>query len=141
MALSAHKFYGPKGVGVLYVRRGVGLWLLQTGGGQERGRRSGTENIPDIVGLVRALELVQEEREAENVRPAAPRDCLVSGLLARIPGSSLSGHPERRLPGHASLVIRGVEGDQMLIVLDLAGVAACCPGRPVPAARRSPATC
>jgi cysteine desulfurase len=124
MALSAHKFYGPKGVGALYVRRGVVLWPMQTGGGQERGRRSGTENMPYIVGLARALELAQEGREAENARLAGLREGLVGGLLARIPGSSLSGHPERRLPGHASLVIPGVEADQMLIALDLAGVAA-----------------
>ncbi len=125
LSLSAHKFYGPKGVGVLYVRKGLQqLWPVQTGGGQERGRRAGTENVPYIVGMAAALELAQADRAEEAARLAALRDCLVAGLLGRIPGARLSGHPSQRLPGHASLVIPGVEADQMLIALDLLGVAA-----------------
>jgi cysteine desulfurase len=124
LSLSAHKFYGPKGVGLLYVRRGLFLLPAQTGGGQERGRRAGTENIPYIVGMARALELAQHEREAENARLLELRNCLVESLLDRIPDATLSGHPTQRLPGHASLVFRGAEANGMLIALDLLGVAA-----------------
>jgi cysteine desulfurase len=137
LALSAHKFYGPKGVGLLYVRRGINLRPVQTGGGQERGRRAGTENVPYIVGMARALELAQAERETESRRLTALRDRLAEGLLAAIPGARISGHPSRRLPGHLSLVIEGVEAEAMLIALDLAGVAAssgsaCASGSPTP---------
>ena len=137
LALSAHKFYGPKGVGLLYVRRGTRLLPAQTGGSQERGRRAGTENVPYIVGMAAALELAQAEREAEAVRLRLLRDRLVSSLLARIPDAELTGHPTQRLPGHASLVIRGVEAQSVLIALDLAGVAAssgsaCASGAPTP---------
>jgi cysteine desulfurase len=124
LALSAHKFYGPKGVGLLYVRRGTRLWATQTGGSQERGRRAGTENVPYIVGMAHALELVQAEQPAEAVRLAALRQRLAVGLLAAIPGAELTGHPTERLPGHLSLVIPGVEADAVLMALDLAGVAA-----------------
>ena len=137
LALSAHKFYGPKGVGLLYVRRGTRLLPTQTGGSQERGRRAGTENVPYIVGMATALELAQAEREAEGARLRLLRDRLVTSLLARIPGAELTGHPAQRLPGHASLVIRGVEAQSVLIALDLAGVAAssgsaCASGAPTP---------
>ena len=137
LALSAHKFYGPKGVGLLYVRRGTRLLPTQTGGSQERGRRAGTENVPYVVGMAAALELAQAEREAEAVRLRLLRDRLVTSLLARIPDAELTGHPTQRLPGHASLVIRGVEAQSVLIALDLAGVAAssgsaCASGAPTP---------
>jgi cysteine desulfurase len=137
LALSAHKFYGPKGVGLLYVRRGTRLWPTQTGGGQERGRRAGTENVPYIVGLARALELAQAERATEGACLAALRDRLAAGLLARIPDVEITGHPTQRLPGHLSLLIRGVEVEGVLIALDLAGVAAssgsaCASGSPTP---------
>ncbi|MCX6031481.1 MAG: cysteine desulfurase family protein [Chloroflexi bacterium] len=137
LALSAHKFYGPKGVGLLYMRRGLRLQPAQTGGSQERNRRAGTENVPYVVGMARALEIAQAEREVETARLSALRDRLTSGLLARIPGAELTGHPTRRLPGHVSLVIRGVEAEPMLIALDLAGVAAssgsaCASGSPTP---------
>jgi cysteine desulfurase len=137
LALSAHKFYGPKGVGLLYVRRGTRLLPAQTGGGQERGRRAGTENVAYIVGMARALELAQAEREAETLRLQALRDWLISDLLAHIPDVELTGHPAQRLPGHVSLVIRGVEAQSLLIALDLAGVAAssgsaCASGAPSP---------
>lgn len=124
LALSAHKFHGPKGVGLLYVRRGVKLWPIQTGGSQERGRRAGTENVPYIVGLARALELAQTDRAGEGSRLAALRDRLVTGLLEQIPDITVTGDPERRLPGHASFVVGGVEAEGMLIGLDLLGVAA-----------------
>ena len=137
LALSAHKFYGPKGVGLLYVRRGVRLFPVQTGGGQERGRRSGTENVPYIVGMAHALELAQAEREAEAPRLAGLRDRLIAGLMARIPDLTLTGHPTRRLSGHVSLLVAGAEAEALLIALDLAGVAAssgsaCATGAPTP---------
>jgi cysteine desulfurase len=137
LALSAHKFYGPKGIGLLYVRRGVRLVPVQTGGSQERGRRAGTENVPFIVGMASALELAQGDREREANRLAALRARLADHLLARIPGAALSGHPTQRLPGHLSLVIHGVEAEGMLIGLDLLGVAAssgsaCASGAPTP---------
>lgn len=124
LALSAHKFYGPKGVGLLYVRRGVRLWPTQTGGSQERGRRAGTENVPYIVGLACALELAQAERETETARLTALRQALIRGILDNISGAELTGHPTERLAGHASFVIPGVEADAVLMGLDLAGVAA-----------------
>lgn len=137
LALSAHKFYGPKGVGLLYVRRGVRLRPTQTGGSQERGRRSGTENVAYIVGLARALELAQAEREAESVRLLALRQRLWTGLAARIPEIELTGHPTQRLPGHLSLIVHRAEAQSLLIALDLAGVAAssgsaCASGAPTP---------
>ncbi len=137
LALSAHKFYGPKGVGLLYVRRGVRLLPVQTGGGQERGRRSGTENVPYIVGMARALELAQAEREAEAQRLAELRRRLIAGLTDRIPDITLTGHPTQRLPGHVSLLVAGVEAEALLIALDLAGIAAssgsaCATGAPTP---------
>lgn len=137
LALSAHKFHGPKGVGLLYVRRGIRCRPVQTGGSQERGRRSGTENVPYIVGMARALELAQGERDTEAARLRTLRDRLVAGLLARISDIALTGHPTWRLPGHASLVIRGVDAQSILIALDLAGIAAssgsaCASGAPTP---------
>jgi cysteine desulfurase len=124
LSLSAHKFYGPKGVGLLYVRRGVKLQPLQTGGSQERGRRSGTESVPMIVGMAHALELAQGELPASATRLMALREQLASGLFERIPDVEITGHPEQRLPGHLSLVIRGAEAEGILIALDLAGIAA-----------------
>ena len=137
LALSAHKFYGPKGVGLLYIRRGVRLLPVQTGGGQERGRRSGTENVPYIAGMARALEIAHAERESETRRLTALRDRLIDGLTGAIPDIALTGHPTQRLPGHASFLVRGAEAEGMLIALDLAGVAAssgsaCATGAPTP---------
>jgi cysteine desulfurase len=124
MSLSAHKFYGPKGVGILYQRQGTRLLPTQTGGGHERGRRAGTENVPYIVGLATALKLAVEHREHQNARIAALRDRLVKGLLATVPDSDLTGHPTERLPNSASLVFQGVEGESLLLHLDMLGVAA-----------------
>jgi len=124
MSLSAHKFYGPKGVGILYQRQGTRLLPTQTGGGHERGRRAGTENVPYIVGLATALKLAVEHREHQNARIAALRDRLVKGLLATVPDSYLTGHPTERLPNSASLVFQGVEGESLLLHLDMLGVAA-----------------
>jgi cysteine desulfurase len=124
LSLSAHKFYGPKGVGLLYVRRGIKLQPLQTGGGQERNRRSGTENIAYIVGMTHALELAQEDVAESAARLLAFRERLASGLLERIPEVEITGHPLQRLPGHLSLLIHGAEAEGVLIALDLAGIAA-----------------
>jgi cysteine desulfurase len=124
LSLSAHKFYGPKGVGLLYARRGVPLLPTQTGGGHEYGRRAGTENVPYIVGLATALELATQEMETSNARIIQLRDRLISGVLEGIPDSQLTGHPTQRLPNNASFLFRYIEGESILLNLDLAGVAA-----------------
>ncbi len=124
MSLGAHKFHGPKGVGALYVRTGTPLVPTQTGGSQERARRAGTENVPYIVGMATALEIAQGEREATNARLRALREQLVIGILERVVGAQLTGDPQHRLPGHASFVIPDVVGDEMVLGLDLAGIAA-----------------
>jgi cysteine desulfurase len=124
LSISAHKFYGPKGVGMLYVRRGTPWWPLITGGGQERNRRAGTENVAGIVGLACALELACAEREETAVRVRALRDYLFDGILERIPDTRINGNRERRLPGNANVSIAGVHGESLLVGLDLAGVMA-----------------
>ncbi len=123
LSLSAHKFYGPKGIGVLYVRKGTSLWPMQTGGGHERNRRAGTENVPHIVGLATALKLAHESRESENQHISALRDRLVEGVLARVPEAQLTGHPTQRLPNSASFTFKFIEGESILLNLDLAGIA------------------
>lgn len=137
MSLGAHKFHGPKGVGVLYVRSGTKLLATQTGGNQERGRRAGTENVPYLVGFARALEIAQSERDTHNAALRTRREHLVEGLLEAIPGAELTGYPTERLPGHSSFVIPGAVGDEMVFALDLAGIAvstgsACTAGSPEP---------
>jgi cysteine desulfurase len=124
LSLSAHKFYGPKGIGVLYARKGVPFLPMQTGGGHERSRRAGTENLAYIVGLATALRLAYDEAEESNARIAGLRDRLVAGVLERIPHSQLTGHPVRRLPNSASFVFSYIEGESILLNLDLLGVAA-----------------
>ena len=124
LSLSAHKFYGPKGVGVLFQRRNTPLLPMQTGGGHERGRRAGTENVPYIVGLATALQLAYEHRAANNARIAALRDRLVNGVLGAIPDCHLNGHPTNRLPNNANFAFSGVEGESIVLNLDLMGIAA-----------------
>lgn len=124
LSLSAHKFYGPKGVGVLYARKGVPLLPTQTGGGHERNRRAGTENAPYIVGLATALKIAYEELETNNERIAALRDRLIEGILDSIAEVELTGHPTNRLPNSASFVFKYIEGEAMLLNLDLAGISA-----------------
>ncbi len=123
MSLGAHKFHGPKGVGVLYVRSGTPLAQMQTGGSQERSRRAGTENIPYLVGFATALKIAQSQRAQENARLVGLREKLVEGILERVAGSQLTGDPKNRLPGHSSFVIPGAIGDEMVLGLDLAGIA------------------
>lgn len=124
MSLGAHKFYGPKGVGVLYVRRGTPLLPTQTGGAQERGRRAGTSNVAYIVGLAEALRITAQEREMHNARFAALREYVIAGVLSNVPESRVTGHRLERLPNHASFVFRHVNGNDLLMHLDLAGIAA-----------------
>jgi len=124
LSLGAHKIYGPKGVGVLFVRQGTQLLPQQSGGAQERQRRAGTENVAGIVGLARALELAQADaaaRDAQNARLAGLRDRLLDGLLT-IPGTIATGHPSDRLPNNASVVFEGVEGGDLVAALDLEGI-------------------
>lgn len=123
LSLSAHKFYGPKGVGMLYTRQGVRLLPQLQGGSQERGRRAGTENVAGIVGAATALRLACEELPQVTPRLFALRDRLISGALT-IPGSHLTGHPTRRLPNNASFMFEGIEGESILLSLDLHGIAA-----------------
>lgn len=123
LSLSAHKFYGPKGVGVLYIRQGARVQPQILGGSQERNRRAGTENVPGVVGAAEALRLAQGERGTETVRLAGLRDRLIAGVL-RLTETRLTGHPTERLPNSASFAIAGVEGESLLLNLDLIGVAA-----------------
>ncbi|MBQ8554803.1 MAG: cysteine desulfurase NifS [Clostridia bacterium] len=123
LSLSAHKFHGPKGVGALYVRKGVRIDGLVHGGAQERGWRAGTENIPGIVGLGKAIELAAASLDENAARMSALRDRLISGILERIPEVTLNGHPTDRLPNNANLSYRYIEGEALLLRLDLAGVA------------------
>ncbi len=124
MSLSAHKFYGPKGCGILYVRRGSPFTSQQLGGGQERQRRAGTENVPGIVGTAKALELATASKDKVSQHCLHLRDRLISGLLERIDGSNLNGHPTKRLANNINLSINGVEAESLLLGLDLAGIAA-----------------
>jgi cysteine desulfurase len=123
LTLSAHKFYGPKGVGVLYVRQGTRIQPQVLGGSQERNRRAGTENVPGIVGAAAALELIRSVPEEEVARLEELRDRLIEGIL-RIPDARLTGHATQRHPGSASFAFAGVEGESMLLNLDLEGLAA-----------------
>ena len=124
LSLSGHKFYGPKGTGVLYVRRGLKLPSFLHGGGQERGRRAGTENVPGIVGLAKAIELAYQDLEAKNAKIKALRDYLIDGIYARIPYCRLNGHREKRLPNNANFSFEFVEGESLLLLLDMEGIAA-----------------
>lgn len=137
MSIGAHKFYGPKGVGALYVRRGTTLLSTQTGGKQENGLRAGTQNVPYLVGMAEALRLAQTELPTRYEKVRILRDRLVGRVLEEIPGTFLTGHPEQRLPNHASFVFEGVDGNTLLMMLDGAGFAcssgsACKTGSPEP---------
>ena len=139
LSIGAHKFYGPKGVGALYVRRGVPLQAIQTGGSQERGWRAGTLNVPLIVGMAYAHEiaLARQEKDAEHFKSL--RDKLIDNVLDIIPGTRLTGHRTDRLPNNASFVFADIDGNSLLAALDLAGYAcssgsACKTGDPEPSA-------
>ena len=124
LSLSAHKFHGPKGMGVLYLREGTRFIPQQTGGAQEGNRRAGTENVAGIVGTAAALRLAAENREASSRHCQRLRDRLIEGILTRIEDTYLNGHPTLRLPNNANISFRYVEGEAILLNLDLQGVAA-----------------
>jgi cysteine desulfurase len=124
LSISSHKFYGPKGAGALFVRRGIDLVTSQTGAGHEDHRRAGTHNVPGIVGTARALELARAELPETTRRLTALRDRLIEGALERVSDTQLTGHPTDRLPGHASLVFKNVESNLLLMHLDQRGIAA-----------------
>jgi cysteine desulfurase len=124
LSMSAHKFYGPKGVGALYVRRGIKLVPHIHGGAQEKNRRAGTENVAGIVGLAKALELAVSDFDNEIPRISALRDKLISGIEAKIDGVKLNGHRTKRLPGNVNFSFQYIEGESILLNLDLNGIAA-----------------
>ena len=122
LSMSSHKFYGPKGVGVLYVKRGTPFEPVFTGGGQERQMRSGTENVPGIVGMAEALKLCEQERHSESLRVSALRDKIIGSITEQILGTRLNGHPTSRLPNNINVSFDGVEGEPILLGLDFAGI-------------------
>jgi cysteine desulfurase len=124
LTVSGHKFYAPKGVGALYVRRGVKIVPLIHGGHHERNRRGGTENVTGIVGLGKACDLAAREMEEYSARLKMLRDRLEKGLMERIPHTTLNGHPEKRIPNTANLSFEFVEGESLLLNLDMLGIAA-----------------
>ncbi len=122
LSLSAHQFYGPKGVGALYLKKGIRIQPLIYGGIQESGKRGGTENVPGIVGMGMAASLVKENLSKWIPRMQTLRDKLVKGLMERVPHIHLTGHPEKRLPGHASFIVEFIEGEAMLLMLAMKGI-------------------
>ena len=123
LSLSAHKFHGPKGVGVLYARQGIPLTNIIEGGAQERGKRAGTENIPGIVSMAAALKEACDHIDENAARVSALRDKLIAGL-SRIPHSALNGDPVHRLPGNVNFCFEGIEGESLLLLLDARGICA-----------------
>lgn len=137
LSLSAHKFHGPKGIGVLYARKGIPLTPLIEGGAQERGKRAGTENVPAIVGMAAALEEACSNMEANAAKMTALRNQLIRGL-SQIPHSILNGDGEQRLPGNVNFCFEGIEGESLLLLLDDKGIcassgSACTSGSLIPA--------
>ena len=124
LSLSAHKFYGPKGIGALYIKKGVRIENLIHGGGQERRRRAGTENIAGIVGLGKSIEMATADIPAHNAKICPMRDRLISGVLEKIPNARLNGHPVKRLPGNFNVSFEFIEGESMLLWLDDGGICA-----------------
>ena len=125
LSLAGHKLYGPKGIGALYIRRGIRIENLIHGGGQERGRRAGTENIPGVVGLGKAIELATENIEENRARLTVLRDKLIDGILERIPYARLNGpRGDKRLPGNSNISFEFIEGESILLSLDFEGICA-----------------
>ncbi len=123
LSMSAHKFYGPKGIGALYIRTGVKIDSLIQGGAQERRRRAGTENVPGIVGMAKALEIACENMEESNKKLIFLRDKLIKDIQAKIKYTKLNGHPDKRLPGNVNISFRFIEGESLLLSLDMEGIA------------------
>ena len=123
LSMSGHKFHGPKGIGVLYIRKGVRIDNFMHGGAQERSQRAGTENLAAIVGMGKAIELATQNLEANAAHMTRLRDKLIGGILERIPDVRLNGHPTNRLPNNCNVSVRYIEGEALLLRLDLAGVA------------------
>jgi cysteine desulfurase len=137
LSLSAHKFYGPKGVGILFIRDGTPYLPMLTGGGHERGRRPGTVNIAGAVGAAAAIKFVSRERNVQAARLRVLREKLIDGVLANVSDARVTGHPSERLPHHASFVFKDVDGESLLMSLDVEGIAvstgsACTSGDPEP---------
>ena len=124
LSISAHKIYGPKGIGALYIRKGTRIVPFMHGGEQERGRRASTENVPAIVGFGKAVEIAESEMQDEMERLTSLRDELIRGLFERMEGIYLNGHPSQRLPSNVNISVEFVEGESMAISLDLDGIAA-----------------
>lgn len=123
LSLSGHKINGPKGIGVLYIRRGLKIENLIHGGAQERGRRAGTENVPGIVGLAKAMELAYTDFDVKIEKMTKLRDKLIHGILDRIPYTRLNGHPTQRLANNSNIGVEYVEGESLLLLLDMNGIA------------------
>ena len=124
LSMAGHKLYGPKGVGVLYVRKGSKLTPFMHGGGQERGRRASTENVPGIVGLGQAAELAGQDLEGETQRLIGLRDKLISGIVQKVDRTHLNGHPVKRLPNNVNISVEFVEGESMCLNMDIVGICA-----------------
>lgn len=124
LSLAAHKFYGPKGIGALYIRKGTKIDNIIHGGGQERKKRAGTENVPGIVGLGKAIELATTNMEVKNKAMAEKRDRLLKGILEKIPYTKVNGSLEKRLPHNINVSFEFIEGEGLLLLLDLAGICA-----------------
>ena len=124
LSMSGHKFCGPKGIGALYIKKGVKIQNLIEGGAQERNRRAGTENVPAIVGMAEALKIATEEMDTVNKQLCRMRDRIIKEITENIPYVRLNGHPEKRLPGNVNLSFEFIEGESLLLSLDLKGIAA-----------------
>ncbi|NCB05471.1 MAG: aminotransferase class V-fold PLP-dependent enzyme, partial [Clostridia bacterium] len=122
LSMSAHKFHGPKGIGALYIRKGTRISNFVHGGAQERGLRAGTENLPAIVGMGKAIELATAELPEYQQKMSKLRDELIHGILESIPNVRLNGHPTERLPGNVNVSVSYIEGEALLLRLDLAGI-------------------
>lgn len=124
LSMTAHKIYGPKGIGALYIRKGIKITPLIHGGAQEKRRRAGTENIPSIVGFAKAIELATENIEDHNVKMIKLRDKLINDIREKIDYVKLNGHPEKRLPGNVNFSFEFIEGESLLLSLDILGISA-----------------
>ena len=124
LSISSHKIYGPKGIGALYIRKGTKINPIIFGGAQEKQKRAGTENIPGIVGFSKACELLYREIEQENKKLSCLRDALISGITEKIPYVILNGHPQKRLPNNVNVCFKFIEGESLLLNLDMKGICA-----------------